>query len=732
MAKPFAWTIENISCETIKPDGLVFPTINSQSETVAGVSQKIWIQGIIPSVNDGVDGSFNPITIKVPRERDAQFPPEWSPLEVTVRGLLDGVVVLQSAPFFPGPHAQVIKSFNIVTTLSFVDTARANYRFWIPYRLAGDFQWQLQTVSEPAIIAPCLTTTRLEMSFALDAAPASFPAKNLLNPQIDSIPSQPDFQGMYPVLAQRYAFPNLSELSQAGLQDFDGARQWYVERIVDNIWRIGKGLQPKPVYDTDLGAAGNSSKPPVDDTIQTQNILITLLEYDQDPEVKDPYNPLRSGFRNHSWIEVSVNGPARVLDLTHALYVNGKATPEKGTKLRRDYLDTNQDSKFPTNGIRKGNASDHFGAKGDGDCYSNPLYRLPRIGIFGTNFAAPYEPPSPRFFSSVKFIDSVPYFSFEGRSDGMPWAPGPELQAVIRKGTNRPFTARFSNASLRQKTLILLTSKVFGGAVISVLYAQLEPHKDYARRSLVLSFYTDSQHHSKQLVEVRVSLDIEVHCKHEAAVESLLSFLDSITAGPLTHVFNQTPKPLGDVSLCTPDTINWIHGNVYIKLTRLRIQDGSTQTPREDTNSSPVDKQITLLADALEQHLTYGDTDRNSVHRPTITTLAPFPKRLSSTSLLTLEVPRQLGLSLDTNDFYEERVIGHTSDASVLLCCGPSNKAGRISFAALGKVGRTTVTLCQAHHENLMPGVSSFEIEVFDDKNATLKDDDNPYPSIKY
>ncbi|KAI0859299.1 hypothetical protein F4860DRAFT_269447 [Xylaria cubensis] len=349
---------------------------------------------------------------------------------------------------------------------------------------------------------------------------------------------------------------------------------------------------------------------------------------------------------------------------------------------------------------------------------SNTLYRLPRIGVSGTNFAAPYDPPSHRFFSSINFVDSVPYFSFEGRSDGMPWAPGPELQAVIRKWTNRPFTVRFSNASLRQKTLILLTSQVFGGAVISVLYAQLEPHKDYTRRSLVLSFYTDSQHHSKQLVEVRVSLDIEVHCEHEAAVESLLSFLDSITTGPLTHIFNQTPKPLGDVSLCTSDTITWIHGNVYIKLRRLQVQDRSTQAPREDTNPSFVDKHITLLADALEQHLTYGDTDRNSVHRPTLTTLAFFPKRLSSTSLLTLEVPRKLGLSLDTNDFYEERIIGHTSDASVLLCCGPSNKAGRISFAALGKVGRTVVTLCQAHHENLMPGVSSFEIEVFDDKTG--------------
>ncbi|KAI0859300.1 hypothetical protein F4860DRAFT_483084 [Xylaria cubensis] len=162
-----------------------------------------------------------------------QFPPEWSPLEVIVRGSLNGVIVLQSAPFFPGPHAQVIKSFNIVTTLSFVDTSRANYRFNRPYYTA--------------IIAPCLTTTRLEMSFALDAAPASSPAKNLLNPPIDSIPSQPDFGGMYPVLAQRYAFPNLSDLSQAGLQDFDGARQWYVERIIDNIWQIGKGLQPKPV-----------------------------------------------------------------------------------------------------------------------------------------------------------------------------------------------------------------------------------------------------------------------------------------------------------------------------------------------------------------------------------------------------------------------------------------------------------------------------------------------------
>lgn len=84
------------------------------------------------------------------------------------------------------------------------------------------------------------------MNFALASPLVSSPTQNLLQPPSNIVPSQPDFQGMYPVLAQRYAFPNLSELAQPNLQTFQAARQWYVERIVNNVWQIGRGLGPKP------------------------------------------------------------------------------------------------------------------------------------------------------------------------------------------------------------------------------------------------------------------------------------------------------------------------------------------------------------------------------------------------------------------------------------------------------------------------------------------------------
>jgi len=231
----------------------------------------------------------------------------------------------------------------------------------------------------------------------------------------------------------------------------------------------------------------------------------------------------------------------------------------------------------------------------------------------------------------------------------------------------------------------------------------------------VLSLHTKSPHHSEKFVEVRVSLDIEVHCTHQTAIQSLLSFSDTITAHAWTQLVKGSPKPLGDVSLSAADIIIWIHGNVYIKLRRLNIHDESGQIPQEDTILS-VDRHITMLADALEQHLASGDTDGNSVHRPTISTLSPFPGRFSSTSVVTVEACRNASTSSDVNDVYEERVVGHVSDPSLMLCCGPSDAAGRVSFAALGKAGRTTVTLIQAHHDNLMPGMKSYEIEIFDDE----------------
>jgi len=159
MAQPFNWDIDRIACSLIIPNGSVLPTTNSQRSTVVGLPQDIWLRNM-PPVNDGVDGSLNPITIKVPNTPDAgyklpisivpvnQFPLAWNPLLVIVQGLLNGVVVLQSTPFRPGSKGPMltIDAFRVVSTLAFVDTTRADYSFWIPFRLAGDFEWQCQVV----------------------------------------------------------------------------------------------------------------------------------------------------------------------------------------------------------------------------------------------------------------------------------------------------------------------------------------------------------------------------------------------------------------------------------------------------------------------------------------------------------------------------------------------------------------------------------------------------------
>jgi len=93
-----------------------------------------------------------------------------------------------------------------------------------------------------------------------------------------------------------------------------------------------------------------------------------LLDYDRTAITKVE-SCKRSGFSSHAWIEVSFNGTTRVLDLTHALYVNGVATPERGTKTRVRYLNDNQDKQYPQPPIFDiGDAYNNINGSVFGDC----------------------------------------------------------------------------------------------------------------------------------------------------------------------------------------------------------------------------------------------------------------------------------------------------------------------------------------------------------------------------
>lgn len=104
-------------------------------------------------------------------------------------------------------------------------------------------------------VGSAVLPTRLELSFALCSAFPNNTSNTPLWPPISSIDSQPDLGGSYPVAVQRYAFPNLSELGPTMLTTQAQAYQWYVARMVSNVWANGVG-NPCQTYDSKIGKSG--------------------------------------------------------------------------------------------------------------------------------------------------------------------------------------------------------------------------------------------------------------------------------------------------------------------------------------------------------------------------------------------------------------------------------------------------------------------------------------------
>lgn len=77
-----------------------------------------------------------------------------------------------------------------------------------------------------------------------------------------------------------------------------------------------------------------------------------------------PLDQKRSGFGQHSWIEVHFTpGDGRVLDATHALQSNPQ--PESGARSRLAFLAATQD---PVRGAQNGNGRAKSSADAGGSC----------------------------------------------------------------------------------------------------------------------------------------------------------------------------------------------------------------------------------------------------------------------------------------------------------------------------------------------------------------------------
>ncbi|KAJ5190131.1 uncharacterized protein N7498_009116 [Penicillium cinerascens] len=739
----FPWTIDKIVVGQISPQGPVFPTTNSQGIKLPPPNGDgtIWTPGQI--YLDGNDGSIAPVTFQVPSEPSLDwrlpmtisatiaFPEEWYGQECKLMGSLNGVQVVENDVFeATATQNWTFNELSLMSTLSFINPANPEYTFWIPFRTSGDWSWAIQ----------------LELSFAVYPLPPNNANPNPLWPESGILESQPDFRSSYPVVVQRYAFPNLAQLGLVP-NNLDQALRWYIYFMVANIWNLGNGNPPIP-YDSNLGASGFNMNdtggvfaltqwiqgPP--NTCNSLDLAAVLqlgcsialsptgseilrstwvFQYPRgyilngelfgQPQfigcnnpfylnqafnnhpICEPPDPLRSYFSGFAWVEVQFAGPQSfVIDVAHAVEHQNPLEPlipEIGTNNRAQYLALHQDPAGFQALNRNGNAINNTGNSPVGNCYQNPDYRLPRIGVFGTDM----DPPPPPLPGAL-----------------VPGEPTSESRKFIQaRASQPPQPPRFTTASLRCQILTRIMSRALDRAV-TIVYSQLYPNIESTARNFVFNSASTSHGFHPQL-----SLNIQVHNTQGGATTALADYLSSFSVKPLTEHVRPTPTPLGDISLCCQDTILLVHGNVYAKLHVILDSSQISIAPK----SSKED--LLSAAVALDAHLSSsGDTDQTSISRGSVPFTIKPPKKVEMGTFFTLQVPRAVSGDSSMESIRDEKVIAIVSNPQAIMSCGPADSEGNLTFAAFNNPGTVEITVVRPNIDTLLPEVAAFKVDISD------------------
>jgi hypothetical protein len=269
-----------------------------------------------------------------------------------------------------------------------------------------------------------------------------------------------------------------------------------------------------------------------------------------------------------------------------------------------------------------------------------------------------------------------------------------EAVSVAKAAVNRIIKSPlFCNAAVNKRAIMEIVRTTLKTEAV-ITYARLEPEFDSTILGITLRTLSPQ-------VPTGYSIALEVLCNgtqadsHEAFVDHLASWTVPSIEGAVSH----TPRPLGDVSLCTRTSVFWVHANLFLCLETT----APYFLPRDST--SKYDGELFKIAEALDAHIATGHTDHGGVRRGTVPLLAGEPPARISKGT-------SVDLLIETNpEFTDNFAVARVKDNGILMCCGPADDHGLMTFAAVG-TNRTTVTLLRPHDETLMPGVREWQVEV--------------------
>lgn len=312
---------------------------------------------------------------------------------------------------------------------------------------------------------------------------------------------------------------------------------------------------------------------------------------------------------------------------------------------------------------------------------------------------------------NVKLSGSSLDFSLEAPSDS-PSFIGRDCIEVLRRGTNSPIRApRFNNASLRQQTVRELTSRALNKGAMPI-YSQLYPARDCTTSSQVFVFPAEKGATSEGS-QLQISLDIQVHNSQEAAIRALGDYLSSFTVTPLESHIHPTPSPFGEISLYTYGVLFWVHGNVFVQIRTNRPHLTGARPQETFQTTGTIDEDLASIASTLEGHLTSGDTDSANVRHGSVSFTASPPTEIRKRTSCTLQVRRSIAGTTTPEAEQEEKIVAFVSDPRLMSSCGPADAEGRLTFAAFSP-GQVKIEVVRPHIDTLMPGVTTFEIDILD------------------
>ncbi|GAB1316072.1 hypothetical protein MFIFM68171_06282 [Madurella fahalii] len=806
MAAPLVMTVARLEAGPYNPTtGPCVSTTNSQGRVVLATVVpllEIWNVYIANLVKDPTvtgDGSFYPVSILLPTVPT----PTWRlPLTVTVnltgnptgwtsnRGIVYGnlrdpitgllVPILEGNPFVvtspAAPQVAVLTDFRLVTARRFMNPIQQDYQFAIPFRASGDWVWTIQDAGVAVNPVPVVAavTTRMELNFVVWPAPGG---PGILFPATPILRSQADLMSSYPVPVQRESgkgtFQSRYILSSSshGMAPFGGTfllKTWINPPNPNNhyvndfdlaaVLQLGcavtLGITGNELFDSRwivqspfgylvpgqmFGERATST--------QCNNPYWNTGDWNPSPNVANPYDPTRTGFIVHTWIEVRLNRglgiQTYVIDPTHALAgPTGVPAPESGTNTRATYLASHRDPNYPAmganffhglvhNGRVTGNSSDWDIGNLNADCYSNPATRLPRIGVFGTDLQPPNFVPT-QWTSGNGTVDA--YF---------PIMKAPKILAssmeAVKGGEDTAAPGLFSNASLSAQTLLKLIDTA---GTACIIFHDIRPALDRTTLHMVVTLPlgqkiptprangnangNDNSSPSNPEDDTTVQdtdsgpddnpqMTIQIVAYSSAAiarddVDTFLSLYSNLKHATKSETLGDVPMP------AEAGVAQFVRGNVTATLT--------SDNPRAHVADLPA------IASRIDKHIAEALVDDVAVRRGRVLLTEPVLARVVKGRAFTIRTRplvdrdrvRSCGsrAKSQVQDVFKNgldkvgdvnRVLASVSDPTRVVCTGPSERDGMLVFVPF-EIGVVAITFVRPHHETLMPGLRRVVVEV--------------------